>query len=843
MESGAVRALREQDLRVVLVGTYPPRQCGIATFTHDLAHSLASAIGWQRCRVVAMNNTPQGYNYPREVSFEIQQNQIQDYERAAEYINYSNASLVCLQHEFGIFGGRAGAYLSSLLDNLKKPLVTTLHTVLRNPESEYRVAMEKVLRRSDTLVVMSQTGARILQDVYGVAPERIAVIHHGVPDVPFVDPNLHKDQFGLAGRLVILSFGLVNPNKGIEVMLEALPGVVERHPNVTYVILGTTHPEVRRVQGEHYRISLERKVRDLGLQSNVVFLNTFVDTAELIDYICASDIYVTPYLSEEQIVSGTLAYAVGAGKAVISTPYLYAREILDDDRGILVPFNDASEISSVLLSLIEDPARLNCVRRRAYEFGRQMIWAEVGRRYAELFCQVVQARRVVAVQDRGEQRISLPTTLPEIKLDHLRLLSDDVGIIQHAPYGVPDRSFGYTTDDVARALVAVLHLQHIGTDGLDRLANTYLSFLRHAQTADGHFRNLVSHDHRFLDEKGGEDTLGMVTWSLGESICFGVSEGARALSQSMMEKAESYLYDLSAPRAKAYAICGLQAILRCYGGASWCRRLLRKLACDLAVLYEDNRTADWEWFEPVLTYGNAKLSEAMILAYEATGEQSLLRVGLATLDFLTQCQFNGQFFDLVGNNGWLPRGGIKASFGQQPIDASYLVQAYVAAHRVTRLERYLDLAQLAFEWFLGRNRFGESLYDFRTGACADGLDPQGVSQNRGAESTVCYLLGLSAILQARLQGTETHFLTAQRCEWGVSNVLKTTDRHDFQLPAPAVRHRHLLRRGAGVHPEAQPRAACAGNQPHRRGGRRRLSADRHASTPLVAPGGREGDGA
>lgn len=841
MESGATRALCEQDLRVVLVGTYPPRRCGIATFTYDLALSLAGIVGKQRCRVVALTNTSEWYDYPEEVSFEIQQNRLQDYQIAAEYINFSNANLVCLQHEFGIFGGAQGAYLFSLLDNLKKPLVTTLHTVIRNPESEYHAAMEKVLRRSDTLVVMSQTGAGILQDEYGVAPERIAVIHHGVPDVPFTDSNLHKDQFGLAGRLVILSFGLVGPNKGIEVMLEALTAVVQRHPNVTYVILGATHPEIKRSQGERYRISLERKVRDLGLQPNVVFLNTFVDTAELIDYICASDIYVTPYLSEEQIVSGTLAYAVGAGKAVISTPYLYAREILDDNRGILVPFNDVSEMSNALLSLIERPAQLHRMRSKAYEFGRQMIWAEVGRRYAELFCQVVSMRGAVAAQGRGEHRISLPVTLPDIKLDHLRLLSDDVGIMQHAPYGVPDRSFGYTTDDVARALVAVLHLQHIGTDGLDRLGNMYLSFLRRAQTTDGHFRNLVSYDHKFLDEKGGEDTLGMVIWGLGETIRFGVSEGMRAFAQNMIEKTEGFLYDLSAPRAKAYAICGLHAILRCYGGASWCRRLLRKLADDLMAQYEDNRAADWEWFEPVLTYGNAKLSEAMILAHEATGDPAFLQVGLSTLDFLTQCQFNGQFFDLVGNNGWLPRGGIKAPFGQQPIDASYLVQAYVAAHRVTRLQRYLDLAQLAFEWFLGRNRFGEPLYDFRTGACADGLDPQGVSQNQGAESTICYLLGLSAILQARMQGTETHFLTADRCEWGVSNALEKTDRHDFQLPAPALRHRNFLRRGAGVHPEARSRAASAGNQPYRRGGRRRVPVDRHRPTRLVASRRREGE--
>lgn len=747
----SIRMSRGQEPHIVMVGTYPPRRCGIATFTYDLTHAVAASVGLDRCRVVAINNSPLGCNYSQEVSFEIQKDRIQDYQRAAEYINFSAASLVCLQHEFGIFGGSAGSYLSSLIDHVKKPLITTLHTVIKEPLPDYRKAMDDVLSRSQMVVVMSNTAATILQEVYGMARERIAVIPHGVPDVHFVDPNFYKDQIGVEGRLVILTFGLINPNKGIEVMLEALPPVVERHPNVVYVVLGATHPEVARIQGERYRLALERKARDLGLQSNVVFHNRFVDIVELCEYICASDIYVTPYLSQEQIVSGTLAYAVGAGKAVISTPYWYAQEILGDGRGVLVGFNQVGELTDALLRLIENPVDRHRMRKRAYEFGRQMIWKEVGCRYADLFRGI--ARSSVAVQMRSAFKQSMlpQATLPAIKLDHLQLLSDEVGIIQHAAYGVPDRSHGYSADDVARALVAVLHLQQQEgrLDGLERLARTYLSFLNYAQTSDGHFHNFMSYDRKFLDERGSEDTLGRVVWGLGAAVSLGSSEGVKALAQNMIEKAESHLWSLQAPRAIAYAICGLHAVLQRYPGASWCRRLVRKYAEYLLGLYENSHKQDWEWFEPILTYGNAKLSESLLLAYEVTGEERLLQVGRSTLEFLTQCQYNGQFFDLVGNDGWYPYGGQKASFGQQPIDAGYLVQAYVTAHRLTSQQRYLDLAQLAFEWFLGRNRCGASLYDFRTGACADGLDVQGVSQNQGAESTICYLLALLSITQTR----------------------------------------------------------------------------------------------
>lgn len=762
MEANSLRALFGQDLKIVLVGNFPPRRCGIATFTYDLEHSVADLIGQERCRVVAMNNTPEGYSYPREVTFEVQQDRVQDYQRAAEYINFSSANLVCLQHEFGIFGGSAGSYLSSLIDNIKKPLVTTLHTVIREPTAEYREAMDNVLRQSQMLVVMSQTGADILQEVYGVPAERIAIIHHGVPDVHFVDPNFYKDQLGVEGRLVVLTFGLLSPNKGIEVMLDALPPVVERNPDLVYVILGATHPEVAKVQGEQYRLSLERKVRDLGLEANVVFHNRFVDISELCEYICASDIYVTPYLSQEQIVSGTLAYAIGAGKAVISTPYWYAREMLADGRGILVGFNNPKELSAALLRLIENPVQRHRMRKKAYELGRQMVWKKVGQRYVELFSQVVRSGAAARLRGSLRQRMSPQATLPETKLDHLRLLTDEVSILQHASYGVPSRAHGYSADDAGRALVAILRLQQQeGNWGeLDRLANIYLGFLCHAQTPDGHFHNFMAYDRSFLDERGSDDTLGRVIWGLGNVVCYGTTEGKRALGQNMIEAAEGHLGRLNAPRAKAYAICGLHTALKRYGGASHYRRLLQAMAEDLLALHEQNRGPDWDWFEPIVAYGNAKMSEAMLVAYETTGEEAFRRVGLSTLDFLTRIQFNGYYFDLIGNNGWYPRGGEKAIFGQQPIDAGYLVEAYVTAHRVTGDRRYLELAQLAFEWFLGRNRCAAPLYDFRTGACSDGLDPQGVSQNQGAEAIICFVIALLAISQVGAQQSETALASA-----------------------------------------------------------------------------------
>jgi glycosyltransferase involved in cell wall biosynthesis len=740
------------DLDVVYVGTFVPKACGIATFANDLSMSIAQEMGDKPYRVVAITDRAGGYDYPPEVTFEIRKNVIRDYARAAEYINGSSAQIVSLQHEFGIFGGDAGKYLSVLLSHLKKPVITTLHTILENPPSDYREAMEEVINCSQRLVTMSQKGARMLEEIYGVPQDKISIIHHGVPDVPFVDSNFYKEQFNVEGLTVLLTFGLIGPNKGIETALEALPYVVEKHPNTVYIILGATHPEVKKIYGEQYRLSLERKAIDLKIADNVVFQNRFVDLQELTEYMSCCDVYLTPYLAKEQITSGTLAYAVGMGKAVVSTPYWYAEELLSDSRGVLVDFSDVNGMANALNDLIGDSLQRNRIRKSAYEYGRTMVWREVGRQYVEMFLQMLSERKNLEVQSAWKQKMLPLITLPDINLDHLMALSDDVGLLQHASFGIPDRDHGYSADDVGRGLAALMTFYNQQKEEqVLPIIRTYISFLNHSQTETGHFHNFMSYDRRFLDEQGSDETLGRVVWGLGTVVRWGPKEQIRALAQNMMAKAAPRMLELDAPRAKADAIIGMYHLLQKFVGASQFKRLLIQLADDLVGLYKENHSQDWQWFEEVITYGNAKIPEALLRGYQVTQNKEYLDVALESLDFLTKEQWNGVYFELVGNEGWYPKGGERALFGQQPVDAAYFVEAYVAASEVTNVSKFLELARLAFDWFLGRNRLNTALYDFADGSVADGIDSSGISANQGAESVVCYLLAVLGLSELKAQ--------------------------------------------------------------------------------------------
>ncbi len=740
---GRSRNSLEEKKQVCLIGTYPPRECGIATFTNDLKQSLSTKEATFQPHVVAITGAADNFQYPDEVTFEIRQNHLTDYLLAAEYINFSGADVISLQHEFGIFGGPDGRYINKLLENLHAPVLTTLHTVLPQPQPGIRNGLIRVADLSDHLVVMNSKAVPILQDVYGVSERKVSVIHHGVPDVPFIDPNYYKDHFGVEGRLVLLTFGLLNRNKGIELMLQALPGIVSRHPEVVYIVLGATHPEVKRRQGEEYRLFLQRLVRQLDLEKHVIFHDRYVNLNELCEFIGACDIYVTPYQARDQIVSGTLAFAVGMGKAVVSTPYLYASELLADGRGRLVNFGEAKSLADTLTELIENEAERHQMRKRAYEYGREMTWSQVGLRYQELF------ERVLATS--GNRRWAKPLStnrtlaLPEIKLDHLMHLTDDTGVIQHATYGIPNRQSGYSTDDVARALVVVLlHYQQFADDRALPLIAKYLSFLQYAKLPDGRFHNFMNYEREFTDEVGSEDTQGRALWGLGSAVAYGPTEGTRALARELFEKGLNRLR-LTYPRALAYAICGHHAFLQRYDGAARVRRKLDAFATRLAELYERSRTDEWKWFGEDITYANAKIPQAMLLSADVTGESRFLHIGLESLDFLVSQTLRDGQFDFPGNRGWLKRKRPRAIFGQQPIEAGYMAEALMSAGELTHDDKYFKLAYAAIEWLLGRNRLRAPLYDMATGACADGLDPRGPSMNQGAESVICCLLGLLSV--------------------------------------------------------------------------------------------------
>lgn len=730
--------------RICFVSSYPPRECGIATFTYDLRQAISQLCPDARTGVIAMTNTSEGYDYPPEVVFEIRRQEISDYALAADYANLSGFEMICVQHEFGIFGGPEGRYIIEMMEGLRAPIVSILHTVLATATPGYCESLRRVAALSDQVVVLNRRAVPILTDVYGVPENKIHMIHHGVPEAPFIDPNYYKDNFAVEGRLVILTFGLLSRNKGIEMVLEALPEIVRLHPEVVYIVLGATHPEVKRVEGEEYREWLQKRVGELGLTEHVIFDSRYVEKAELLELIGACDLYVTPYRSREQIVSGTLAYAVGMGKAVVSTPYLYAEETLADGRGQLVDFGDVAGLTEKLLDLIERPANRHRMRKLAYQYGRGMIWPEVGRRYLKLFKHAAASYRGKALPRSARHLSAVRFALPEVKLDYLARLTDDTGIIQHAAYGVPDRRFGYSTDDAARALiVALTHYELVGDELSLELIDRYLSFLQGQQLLDGHFHNFLSYSRQPVDERGSEDTLGRALWGLGEAVARGPKKTTRALAGEMFEKALGAL-QLQHPRAMAYAICGLHSFLQRYRGAALARRRLVELAEDLAGLFNVNSPA-WRWFGAELTYANAKMPHAMLLAFRTTGDERFKQIGLDSLDFLLATTYRRDHFDFIGNEGWYRSGGERAAFSQQPIEAGYTAEACLAAYEITGSPHYLDMARAAAEWLLGRNRLGARLYDATTGACADGLDPHGPSMNQGAESAICALLALLAV--------------------------------------------------------------------------------------------------
>ena len=733
--------------KIALIGNYLPRQCGIATFTTDLLSGLAEENLKGECWAVVMNDIPEGYPYPPQVRFEINQRVLPEYRLAADFLNMNRVEGVCLQHEFGIFGGEDGGHVLELLSHLRMPVVTTLHTVLEEPGKGQSAIIKSIAQLSGRVVVMSRRAEEILQRVYGVPAEKIARIHHGIPDVAFVDPNFYKDQYGVEGRKVILTFGLLSPNKGIETMIDALPAVVRNYPEVVYIVLGATHPHVKRAQGEAYRLSLQRRARDLGVGEHLIFHNRFVDIKELCEFLGAADIYVTPYLNREQIVSGTLAYAMGSGKAIVSTPYWYAEEMLAEERGRLVPFKDSEALANEIHDLLENSVERHAIRKRAYTFCRDMVWKEVARCYYSVMAEVKQERerfpRPVFLPKSME---SGPRELPQPRLDHIIRLTDGVGILQHASFIVPNRWHGYCVDDNARALIAVMMAQDeiVDADDVLNLAVTYISFLHHAFNDEiGRFRNFMGYDRRWLEEVGAEDSHGRAVWGLGETVRLAGSENIQAAAQSLLEAALPALVEFSSPRAWAFALAGIHAYLRRFSGDSEVRRIRERLAERLMRHYRQNASPDWPWIEDMVAYANGKIPQALILSGRCLERDDMVEAGLVSLQWLMEIQTDARdHFVPVGNNGWYPRGGEKARFDQQPIEALDMIEACREAYEATRDAKWLNHAQLCLEWFLGRNDLNAPLYDHKTGGCCDGLSADGPNRNQGAESTLVWFLSL-----------------------------------------------------------------------------------------------------
>jgi glycosyltransferase involved in cell wall biosynthesis len=733
--------------RIALIGNHLPRRCGIATFTHDLHRAISISRPDLETCVVAMTDNGRSYDYPSVVQVQIQDETVDDYAQAAEFLNNAKCDVVSLQHEFGIFGGEAGSHIITLLARLFMPIVTTLHTILPAPTPIQRDVMRQIIDASAKIVVMAEKGRELLRSVYRVPSEKIEVIPHGIPDVPFLDTYHAKAKLGFNDRTVILTFGLLSPNKGIEIMIDAMPSILDSCPDAVYVVLGATHPNLVRRHGEVYRESLSARVRDLGIENHVVFFDQFVDQVTLLEFISMCDVYVTPYLNESQMTSGTLAYSYGLGKAIVSTPYWHAKELLADGRGVLVPFADAKALGMEIAALLSNDVRRHAMRKRAYAASRSMTWAQTAKRYLTILDDA-QAIRPRAKWFEQEAVWRAGYAVPEMSISHFLSMCDSTGLLQHAVHSVPDRSHGYCVDDNARALIFACLL---GSPGEPRLSETltarFAAFVQHSWNPNTHrFRNFMGYDRRWLEDRGSEDSHGRTLWALGECVRSDTNASRRQWAASLFETALPTVEEFRSPRAWAFTLLGLDAY--CASGAqdlvvTRCRALLTDRLMSLLTSVE---TPDWVWFEEGLAYDNARLPQALILTGLATRTPSYVGAGFRSLRWLMTLQTasTGSFRPVGTESFGLNRQPPK-KFDQQPVEAAATISACLAAWRANRSEEWAAGALRAFGWFLGDNDLAVPLVDLVTGGCSDGLHPDRPSENKGAESVLSYLLGLSEI--------------------------------------------------------------------------------------------------
>jgi len=749
--------------RVAFIGNSLPRRCGIATFTTDLQQAIASSEMGLETSIVAMTDHDRTYAYPSTVHCQIRDGRLEDYVQAADFLNAGQFDAVSLQHEFGIFGGDAGAHIMALLSRLSMPIVTTLHTVLAAPTPVQRSILNRIVEVSSRVIVMAEKGHELLRTVYKVAEEKIEVIPHGIPDFAFVEPHEAKAALGFSGKPVVLTFGLLSPNKSIETVIDAMPSILESRPDAVYVVLGATHPNLVLDQGEAYRESLVARVRRLGIEDHVVFLDRFVDKPTLLSFISMCDVYVTPYLNEAQMTSGTLAYSFGLGKAVVSTPYWHARELLANGRGILVPFGDSKAVGSAVGGLLANDDRREEMRRQAYAGSRSMIWARVAERYLAMFETARHEYQIrAAAKEIAQFQVRLPArdgpAPPQMKISYFLSMCDDTGLFQHAIHSVPDRSHGYCVDDNARALLLACALNSPGERQLpDPLTTRFASFIQHAWNPDTkRFRNFMSFDRRWLEDTGSEDSHGRTLWALGECARSDADLPRRRWAAMLFAQALPSVEGFSSPRAWAFTLLGLDAYCMATGEDRDALRLRRILADRLMSLLSATKTKDWVWFEESLSYDNARLCQALIVTGVSANRPAYVEAGLRSLRWLTDLQMTPSgFFRPVGTKGFGDLRKRPQAFDQQPVEATAMISACLSASRANGVVAWQDDARRIFGWFLGNNDLCLPLADPETGSCRDGLHPDRANENRGGESVLSYLLSAAEIRQLAYQTSDS----------------------------------------------------------------------------------------
>ncbi len=739
--------------RIAFVGNYLPRQCGIATFTYDLYRSFRSVFPKAECMVVAVDDKIDGYDYPDEVRFNFFQDDEFQFEQAAHFLNSQQIEVVCLQHEYGIYGANCGKNVLRLMETLNMPIVTTLHTTLKEPNGEQYEILKKIVELSSRVIVMSKQGKTFLTDIYGVPVNKIEVFPHGVPDMPFVDTHFYKDSFEVADKQTLLTFGLLSPNKGIETVIRALPSIVSNFPDVVYMVVGATHPHIIRQNGEQYRNSLRILAKELGVEKNVIFYNEFVSNEKLLEFIGAADIYISPYLNEAQITSGALAYCFGCGKAIISTPYWHAQELLSDNNGLLNPFGDSNAIATNVNKLLYDPLKRNAMRKKVYLLGREMIWEKVIQQYEKTFSaaqfEKLQGNHIRYFKTSSELTLEADQ-LPAIKIDHLSRLTDlGVGIFQHARYNIPNYSDGYCVDDNARALIFTLTLQNLNAFPFKRIKNmveVYASFINHAYNLkENLFHNFMSYERTWLDEVGSNDSQGRTIWALGYMIDLAPSSDLQQWALELFRSCLPKFLSIPSPRTWAYALLGIKRYTNIFQGDRRINHIQKLLEDKLMDLYRSQSSTSWNWFEQKLAYDNPRLSQALIIS----DRQECREAGLSSLIWLKELQTASQgYFQPIGSNGFYENTGKRAFFDQQPIEACAMTSAALSAYHATGQKEWIEEAQKALDWFLGKNDLGVSLYDPTTGGCYDGLHIDNHNKNQGAESTLCFLTALTELKNA-----------------------------------------------------------------------------------------------
>ncbi len=736
-------------MKLAYIGTYPPRECGIGTFTKNLYHSTVThddtsgeAIDGF---VVALSDNDLTYNYPEEVKLIINQENQRDYLEAVKFINHSGADVCVLQHEFGIYGGQNGIYILPLLYRLKIPLVVTLHTILKAPSYNEKAVLKEICKMANRVIVMNRKAIGFLVDIYDVIKDKIEFIEHGVPDILFCKEQTKK-AYNLEDKKVLLTFGILSRNKGIETVLRALPKVVEKHPDVVYMVLGKTHPNVLRHAGEEYRNALQLLTKKLQLNDHVIFINEFINQKELFKYLSASDIYITPYLNEAQITSGTLSYAVGVGSAVVSTPFWHALELLDEGRGRLFDFADAEQLSQILMELLDNPEMLKNLRKKAFDYGRTITWPKSGNKYISLFERVLAEKPEIL--PKKETAID-PLLLPPFSLDHIERLTDDTGIIQHARYGIPNLKEGYCLDDNARALLLILMTFRQKKNKVAlTLAPIYLSYIHYMQNEDGTFRNFLSFSREFLDEVGSEDSFGRTIWALGYLLCYPPNDSYYQTGKLIFFDAAPNFEKLKSIRSIANSIIGISYYLKSNPSDDLMTERLAGLANKLVRHYEENSSSHWKWFESLLAYDNGILPLALLHAAEIIKDDRLYEVALETTNFLTETSLKDGVLSIIGNQNWFKKERERSLFAQQPVDALAMVLMYRQAFQLTKDREYLSKLYTCFMWFLGENDIRMTLFDFETKGCCDGIESYGVNRNQGAESSLAYLISYLVFMEA-----------------------------------------------------------------------------------------------